>query len=279
MDNRKLTSRRRFLCLTGGLAAGMVLPAIPSTVRADQKEGAGALNPVEDLMREHGVLRRILLIYDESANRIRRKKELPPGVIEDSTHILRRYIQDYHEKLEEEEIFPRLQNDERLNSLIAILTTQHEAGRRLTDSILEFFKPGTVTPTKPKTEQKTEQKMPAAMEQIYGGTPLITRLLGKETPEMKMTAKGIPHSKQDLLIAMEQFVRMYRPHAAREDTVVFTAFQSIVSPRKFIEVGEKFKNRGRELFGEQGFEETVESVADIEKKLGIYDLSKFTAEA
>jgi hemerythrin-like domain-containing protein len=273
MDTEKLTSRRHFLRLSGGLAAGVVLPVIPSAVQAAPKGGG---NPVEELMREHGVLRRVLLIYDETANSIRNKRELPQGVIKDSASLIRRYVHDYHEKLEEEEIFPRLANVEGLRELIGILTAQHVAGRRLTDYILETVKPVVVKHDEPKTEEK---KMPAAVAQIYGGTPLITHMLGKETPEMVMTESGIPHSKQGMLVSIEHFVRMYRPHAAREDTVLFTAFQSAVSPREFVELGQKFKSRERELFGERGFEKIVESVADIEKKLGIYNLSKFTATA
>ena len=271
MDTEKPTSRRRFLCLTGGLAAGALLPAIPSTLRAAPAEAR--VSPMEDLMREHGVLRRVLLIYEEASIHLGRKIELPSGVIEDSALIMRRFIHDYHERLEEEEIFPRLQNNEKLNGLIAILVAQHKAGRRLTDSILKWSKPETVKAAEVKTEQ---QKQPAAVEQIYGGTPFITHMLGKDTPEMRMTREGIPQNNQGLLDAMDKFVRMYRPHAAREDTVLFTAFHSVVTPRELTRLSGKFEDRERELFGEQGFEKMVESVAGLEKALGIYDLSKFT---
>ncbi|MGC9195888.1 MAG: hemerythrin domain-containing protein [Syntrophobacteraceae bacterium] len=278
MDTGKLTTRRRFLCLTGGLAAGMVIPAIPSAVRAAQKETG--VNPVEDLMSEHGLLRRVLLIYDEAANRIRNNMQIPSGVIEDSAGIIRRFIHNYHEKLEEEQIFPHFSGTASLGNLIAILTAQHAAGQRLTDSIEQYFKPVAVKQAQHSEEQKDKaKKMPAAVAQIYGGTPLITHLLGKETSEEKMTASGIPLSKQSLLVLLEQFVRMYRPHAAREDTVVFTAFRSRVSPREFTQSGEEFQRRQTELFGENGFGKIVESVAQIEAKLGIYDLSQFTPKA
>jgi hemerythrin-like domain-containing protein len=72
---------------------------------------------------------------------------------------------------------------------------------------------------------------------------------------------------------------MYRPHAAREDTVLFPVFRSIVTPREFDELGEKFEDKEHELFGKEGFEKMVESVGEIEKKLGVYDLSSFTPEA
>jgi hemerythrin-like domain-containing protein len=278
MDTSKLSTRRRFLCLTGGLAAGLVLPAIPSTLRAAQQQEAGG-NPAEDLMSEHGVLRRVLLIYDEAANRIQRNKEIPFEAIQESADITRRFIHDYHEKLEEEEIFPRLQTSGSLSDLIPVLHAQHTAGRRLTESILRFSRPEAAVKPAEQKSGNSEQKMPEAMQQIYGGTPLITHLLGKETREMKMTQEGIPHRKQSLLVAMEQFSHMYRPHTAREDTVVFTAFLSTVSRGEFKNLAEKFDDRQRQLLGENGYGNIVESIAAVEKRLGIYDLSQFTSQA
>ena len=146
MHTGTLTSRRRFLCLTGSLAAGIALPAIPPTVLAagkkEGKEKESEVNPVEDLMREHGVLRRVLLIYEEAISRIYGAKELPSGVIADSARIIRRFVEDYHEKLEEDEIFPRFEKAGKLNDLVNVLFVQHQAGRRLTDSILKLSESG-----------------------------------------------------------------------------------------------------------------------------------------
>ncbi|MFZ0927289.1 MAG: hemerythrin domain-containing protein [Syntrophobacteraceae bacterium] len=260
------TSRRRFLCLTGGLAAGIALQAVPPAVLAAAKiEGKGKeceVNPVEDLMREHGVLRRVLLIYEEAISRINERKDLPSGVIADSAGIIRRFVEDYHEKLEEDAIFPRFEKAGKFNDLVRVLIVQHQAGRRLTDSILKLSEPEALK------SATTKQDSSPAMQQIYGGRPLFgdAPLLGK---------KG-SYSKHDLSSAMQQFIHMYRPHAAREDTVLFPAFRSIVSPAEFDELGEKFEDKETELFGKKGFEKIVESVGEIEKKLGINELSIFT---
>jgi|GEM_PF-3416999 len=40
--------------------------------------------------------------------------------------------------------------------------------------------------------------------------------------------------------------------------------------------GEEFENNEHKHFGHDGFETMVGKVADIEKQLGIYDLSQFT---
>jgi len=69
---------------------------------------------------------------------------------------------------------------------------------------------------------------------------------------------------------------MYRPHEAREDTVLFPAFRKMVSQHEYDSLGEEFENNEHKLFGEEGFEMMVGKVADIEKKLGIYELAQFT---
>ena len=230
-----LKSRRDFLGIAGGLAVGFTLPTIPRTASAAEKEeieGKEAeVNPVEDLMREHGVLRRVLLIYEEALRNIESAKEIPPGVIADSAGIIRRFVEDYHEKLEEEEMFPRFEEAGKYGDLVRVLYAQHQAGRRLTSLILKLSKP----------------TIPATSEAM-----------------------------QELARAIHQFIRMYRPHAAREDTVLFPAFRSVVSPREFDALGEKFEDREQKLFGKEGFVNMVNAVAEIEKKLGIYELAQFT---
>ena len=69
---------------------------------------------------------------------------------------------------------------------------------------------------------------------------------------------------------------MYSPHEAREDTVLFSAFRTIVTPQEYAALGETFEQREHQLFGEDGFDAMVDRVAQIEKSLGIYELSQFT---
>ena len=70
---------------------------------------------------------------------------------------------------------------------------------------------------------------------------------------------------------MRQFIRMYNPHEAREDTVLFPAFRGIVSAHEFDSLGEDFEKKEDELFGEDGFFKVwLIAWPEIEKKLGIY---------
>ena len=76
---------------------------------------------------------------------------------------------------------------------------------------------------------------------------------------------------------MSAFIRMYEPHEAREDTVVFPALRDVVPPKEFRDLADIFEDEEHRQFGQTGFQGVVDKVADIEKSLGIYDLSQFTA--
>jgi hemerythrin-like domain-containing protein len=226
-------ARRAFL-VTVASGAGLLVTA--SVGRAARREKRGEpemheVSPAEDLMREHGVLRRVLLVYEEALRRLDLKGDFPAAHVKDAAGIIRRFIEDYHEKLEEEFVFPRFEKAGKLVDLVTVLRTQHRAGRALTDRILRL----------------TE------------GTAMRD---GTHAREMTDALRG--------------FIRLYRPHAAREDTVLFPAFRPLVGSREYAELGERFEDREHALFGKEGFEGTVAQVAKIEQALGLYDLAQFT---
>lgn len=100
------------------------------------------------------------------------------------------------------------------------------------------------------------------------------------TAEIQWLAAPAPlrdaEQRQKLSGSLGLFVRMYRPHEAREDTVLFPALHDIVSAHEYDSLGEEFEKKEQELFGEKGFERMVDQVASLEKALGIYALSRFT---
>jgi hemerythrin-like domain-containing protein len=214
--------------LTGPVSAD---PAAQSPPTSRKEEAAEEISPAEDLMREHGVLRRVLLIYDEVARRIQANGEIPPDALGEAARIIRSFIQDYHEKLEEDFLFPRFRKAGRLVDLVDVLLEQHRAGRWVTDAILRMSPP----PPRENAEQR--------------------------------------HRLDE---SLRQFTRMYRPHAAREDTVLFPALRSIISDSEYDALGESFEKKEHELFGAEGFERTTARVAAVEQSLGIYDLAQFT---
>jgi len=81
---------------------------------------------------------------------------------------------------------------------------------------------------------------------------------------------------QTLRESLAAFNRMYRPHEAREDTVLFPALHSVVSKHEYDAMGEEFERIERKTFGGDGFDMAVDQVTELEKQFGIYDIAQFT---
>jgi hemerythrin-like domain-containing protein len=130
--------RREFLrkgALVGTLAGISGLSLISSCKEKGEED---EISPAEDLMREHGVLNRIMLIYDNCRAKLINKEELQIEALRNSAGLIRSFIEDYHEKLEEKYLFPRFVNANKLVDLVQVLYVQHHAGRILTDQILNL---------------------------------------------------------------------------------------------------------------------------------------------
>lgn len=189
------------------------------------------VSPNEDLMREHGILNRLLLIYEEVARRIDNHEPFPVPTLLEAAQLVRHFIEDYHEKLEEEFIFPRFEKAGKEIDLVRTLRAQHKAGRDLTDYII--------------TQSNT----------TYLEDDILKLLLSDY---------------------LKLYVRMFRPHEAREDTILFPKFKQLLSKAEYNRLGDIFEDKEHKLFGKNGFEDTVKKVEEIEKKLGIYNLNEFT---
>jgi len=97
----------------------------------------------EDLMREHGILRRALLVYQESATRLRQDAaSIPPDALEKAATMFRVFGEDYHErKLEEVFIFPIVKKSPGpAAAYVDVLLAQHTRGREITDYLLALTK-------------------------------------------------------------------------------------------------------------------------------------------
>src|ERR1044071_4434764 len=182
-------------------------------------------------MREHGVLKRVLLIYRDVINRIDGKQDFPADVVMSSAKLIRAFVEDYHEKLEQDYLFPRFRKANKLVDLVDVLYKQHQKGRILTDQTIQLA----------TASNLKDQARRAKLRNV-----------------------------------LHQFVRMYEPHEAREDTVLFPEFRKIVSKHEYDALGEEFEKKENELFHGDGFEKNVDAVAKLEKQLGIYDLAQFT---
>ncbi len=139
------SARRRLIMAAG---AGLVLAgANNQIVQAAEKDvdGEKEVGAVEDLMREHGVLRRAILIYREAAVKLRAKPAgVDPDALRRTALLFRSFGEDYHEKkLEEAHIFPTIRRaGGQAAAYVDILIAQHQRGREITDYVLALTTKG-----------------------------------------------------------------------------------------------------------------------------------------
>ena|SRR2546426_819340 len=231
MKTENKLARRSFLIATTGLAAVPMLTRARADEKINPDEGVTA---PEDLMKEHGVLNRCLLVYEEGMRRLQSRGEVAPELFSHTAQLIRTFVEEYHEQNEEKYIFPEFERAKKLVDLVQTLRTQHRVGRDVTAQILNLSQPD------------------------------------------KFRSKD---NREKLVKACTSFIRMYRPHEAREDTVLFPALRTILKPKQVEELGDKMEEDEKKVLGDEGFEKSVDQVASIEKQLGIYDLSQFTPKA
>lgn len=229
MKTQQKTDRRGFLITATALVA--VAPTLTSAVAAEQPNPDEGVTAPEDLMKEHGVLNRCLLIYEEGMRRLQKREDVSPEVFNHTAQLVRKFVEEYHEQNEEKYIFPEFERARKLVDLVETLKLQHRAGRNVTAQIIALSKP-----------EKFRDKQ----------------------------------SRDQLLNACAAFIRMYRPHEAREDTVLFPTLRTILTPKQVADLGDRMEEDEKKVLGDEGFEKSVDQVAAIEKQLGIYELTQFT---
>lgn len=218
----------------GLIGATGLLSACNKQEEARKEEGdeEKEVSPPEDLMQEHGLLNRVLLIYDTCRIRLVNKTDFPMEELYNGASIIKTFIEEYHEKQEEDFLFPRFEKARSMTALVQVLRKQHDAGRVITSRLMALSKQRTLS------ENET----------------------------------------QEMVSLLAAFNNMYRPHEAREDTVLFPAFRKIVSKHEYDSLGEEFEKNEHKKFGEDGFDMMVRRVENIESKLGINNLDQFTPE-
>lgn len=144
-------------------------------------EGGEGVSATEDLMREHGILRRTLIVYAELSSRLHANAgQIDPAALADAAKLFREFGEDYYEHtLEEQYVFPEVCCAGGPNEkLVEVLLTQHQRGREITDYLARVGTRG----------------------QIGGDA-------------------------EPLANALASMARMYHPHSAWEDTVIFPAWK------------------------------------------------------
>lgn len=132
MTRQSLSRRQMVLAGVSAIAAGLLSAPGQS---GDAFSIGKPLPAGENLMQEHAVLGRVLLIYENLAHRFERGKSDPANCMMSATEIIINHIQGQHERVEELIIFPVLRQANVLTDLVSVLVAQHKAGQELTDAI------------------------------------------------------------------------------------------------------------------------------------------------
>jgi hemerythrin-like domain-containing protein len=223
-------TRRGLLAGAAGLAAGVGgTQAVHSL--AGGNDAAAALRPPspgEELMTEHGVLKRILLVYRTAADQLAAGAVPPVDAVVDAARLVYDYVESFHEGLEEAYVFPWVRDAH--PDLVRTLLIQHDRGRHLT-------------------------------ARIYRAGDLdLTRA----------------DARDRLRIMLGQFVRMYEPHEAWEDTVIYPALRRSIPQRELDLLAERFADLENSHYGDAALQQVLDRVTGIEEQLGVADLAAFT---
>lgn len=233
-QQRRGVSRRTLLAAGAGLVVGAAATEggnLAAGSGSGPSSGPGpALTPGEDLMREHGVLKRVLLTYRAAGERLAAGSPVPLTAVHGGATVIHDYVEGFHEGLEEAYVFPVLQRAGQHVDTVETLLVQHGRGRQLTMRVLDATSGRSLTAT----------------------------------------------SRGQLVADLAAFVRMYEPHEAREDTVIFPVLREILPASRLAALSDTFAAEEARQFGPAAFTRMVETVAALERTLGLEDLTQFT---
>src|SRR5262249_48382420 len=159
-------------------------------------------------------------IYEEGLRLLHDNREIHPSVFNHTAKLVKLFVEEYHEKNEENHIFPVFKKAGKLTDLVHTLETQHKAGRAVTANIIRL-----------------------------------------SAPDQFKSADN----RDKLASSIHAFIRMYRPHEAREDTVLFPALRTILNPKQVESLGARMEEAEQKVLGHEGFERSVAQVAEIER--------------
>jgi hemerythrin-like domain-containing protein len=184
---RDVMYSRRVVMTGAGVAAGAVLLGQNAWGQAEiaRKERAEEMqvNAPEELMRQHAVAGRLLLIYDNAASPELGAARPSAKALVATAQMIRSNVDEHHMKLEEEIIFPLFQKGGAMTDLITVLREQHTAARRLNDAILRAAERSESTTTESLARDLRAYTRMLAAHTAYEETVLYPQLRTVSSPE------------------------------------------------------------------------------------------------
>jgi hemerythrin-like domain-containing protein len=190
-----LYARRRWLI---GTTSALLLasPALAQQAAPTKTKAAEAGIPAtERLMRDSGMLLRILSIYETGGRRLGAGEDIEPTIFTQAAETMRDFVHGYHEKQEDEQIFPRFKKAGRMVELIDVLQAQGAAGQKLTAHILELA---------PKSGTKSERQ--AMIDTMQASIVLYRPHVARELTDVWPTLRTLltPNEFDELGAALEK---------------------------------------------------------------------------
>lgn len=179
-------------------------PKNDAATKPDENKLGGEVTATEDLMREHGILRRALLVYSATAMKLRGKpSEISPDALQKTAKLFRAFGEEYHEKkLEEAFIFPAVKKaGGEAASYPDILVAQHNRGREITDYIISVTQGAKLGPNNSEPLAKALEtfvlmyRNHAAREDTIIFPAWKQTMTGKQLDEMNDKFEDIEHEQ------------------------------------------------------------------------------------
>ncbi len=138
----KTNSTRREILRDGGLVLTTVASGLLGANawgQQAQEQPEPEVTATEDMMREHGVIRRALLVYSQLADKLRSSPgSVDAAALHKTAQLFRTFGEDYHERMARGAAYfsHRPQDEGRSREISRHLIAQHQRGREITDYTL-----------------------------------------------------------------------------------------------------------------------------------------------
>lgn len=196
------------------------------------------LSPTCDLMKEHGLLNRILLIFNEYNRRLDKGNisQYECDNLMTIMNVIQIYLERHHEIDEEKYIFPFIRPE-----LAELLYLQHVYSRKITILIISLLANGI-------NDNKSSFDIPIFPNQ---------------------TRRIIISSRKLLQSCLVTSMQNYRKHEVLEDTIAFPEARKAMSSEISKELTDKFEESEHRI---GGFDKFLKIIKDVENNLGMYRL-------
>lgn len=144
---------------------------------------AAARSLNDSLLLEHGLAERIMLVYERLIKEWKSGEKADLSLIRRTAQIAQSCLSGCHERNEERCLFPLFHEEGYLTEVVDALAGQHEAGRELTEKIIDLSTPGRI-----KDETHLNILMTLCRSHIFMYRPHISRENSELFPRLSAIA-------------------------------------------------------------------------------------------